>query len=193
MRAGLVGLGIGTMAWYGRQGDYFRFYEICPQVAQMACDGKWFQYVKNSTADIDVVIADARKALESERLKDEVKWDILVIDAYSGDSIPIHLMTKEAFKLYRDRLADGGILALHISNWHTDLVPLAKAAAKLLGMDCKIICMRGGIFSMEATWALMSDHPLSLPPDTQVIDPRHVRDAEVPSDAKGSLLSFVRF
>jgi hypothetical protein len=70
------------MAWYGRQGDYFRFYEICPQVAQMACDGKWFQYVKNSKANIDVVIADARKALESERLKDEVKWDILVIDAY---------------------------------------------------------------------------------------------------------------
>ena len=102
-------------------------------------------------------------------------------------------MTKEAFGLYRDRLASGGVLALHISNWHTDLVPLAKAAARHLGMECKVVCARGGMFSMEATWALLTEKPVALPSGTQVIDLGQVRDVEVPTDAKGSLLGFVKF
>ncbi len=193
VRAGLVGMGVGTMAWYGRNGDVFRFYEICPQVADMAVKGPWFDFVRNSKAKIEVKVADARKALEAERDAGEAKWDILAVDAYSGDSIPIHLMTQEAFSLYRDRLAEGGMLALHISNWHTDLVPIAKAAAKYLGMECKIVCARGGLFSMEATWALITEKPVELPPATQVIGLEQVRDVEVPTDAKGSLLEFVRF
>ena len=193
VRVAIVGLGVGTMAWYGRRGDKFRFYEICPQVTAMAVNGKWFDYVRNSKADVEVKIGDARRSLEAERAAGEPKWDILAVDAYSGDSIPIHLMTREAFRLYRDRLAPDGMLALHISNWHTDLVPLAKAAAKMLGMECKIVCAAGGLFSMEATWALLSETPLNLPPETQVIGLEQVRDAELPTDAKGSLLGFVRF
>ena len=193
VRAALVGMGVGTMAWYGRKGDVFRFYEICPQVAEMAAKGRWFDFVRNSKAEVEVKVGDARPALEAELAAGEEKWDILVVDAYSGDSIPIHLMTQEAFRLYRDRLAPGGLLALHISNWHTDLVPLAKAAAKCLGMECKVVCARGGVFSMEATWALLTEKPVELPPETQVVDLEEVRDAEVPTDAKGSLLGFVRF
>ena len=193
VRAGLVGMGVGTMAWYGRAGDMFRFYEICPQVAEMAVGGPWFDFVRNSKAKVEVKVADARQALEAERAAGEAKWDVLVVDAYSGDSIPIHLMTQEAFGLYRDRLASGGVLALHISNWHTDLVPLAKAAARHLGMECKVVCARGGMFSMEATWALLTEKPVALPSGTQVIDLGQVRDVEVPTDAKGSLLGFVRF
>ena len=193
VRAGLVGMGVGTMAWYGRKGDFFRFYEICPQVAEMASKGRWFDFVRNSKAEVEVKVGDARPALEAERAAGEAKWDILVVDAYSGDSIPIHLMTQEAFRLYRDRLASGGMLALHISNWHTDLVPLAKAAARLLGMECKVVCTGGGIFSMAATWALLTEKPVELPPETQVIDLGQVRDADVPTDARGSLLGFVRF
>ena len=193
VRAGLVGMGVGTMAWYGRAGDLFRFYEICPQVAEMAVNGPWFDFVRNSKAKVEVKVGDARRSLEAERAADEPKWDVLAVDAYSGDSIPIHLLTQEAFRLYRDRLAPGGMLALHISNWHTDLVPLAKAAAKCLGMECKVVCARGGLFSMEATWALLTEKPVELPPETQVIGLGQVRDAEVPTDAKGSLIGFVRF
>ena len=193
VRAGLVGMGVGTMAWYGRAGDLFRFYEICPQVAEMAVNGPWFDFVRNSKAQVEVKVADARKALEAERAADEPKWDVLAVDAYSGDSIPIHLLTQEAFRLYRDRLAPGGMLALHISNWHTDLVPLAKAAAKYLGMECKVVCARGGRFSLVATWALLTEKPVELPPETQVIGLEQIRDAEVPTDAKGSLIGFVRF
>ena len=118
---------------------------------------------------------------------------MIVVDAYSGDSIPLHLMTQEAFRLYRDRLAPGGILALHISNWHADLVPLAKAAAKMLGMECKVVCAAGGMFSMEATWAFLSEHPLALPPDTPGIGLDQVREADVPTDSNGSILGFLRF
>ena len=193
VRAAIIGLGIGTMAWYGRDGDLFRFYEICPQVAEMAVNGPWFDFVRNSRAKVDVEVGDARQSLEAERAAGEPKWDILAVDAYSGDSIPIHLMTQEAFRLYRDRLAPDGMLALHISNWHTDLVPLAKAAAKCLGMECKVVCARGGLFSMEATWALITEKPVELPAETQVIGLEQVRDVELPTDAKGSLLGFVRF
>ena len=72
-------------------------------------------------------MGDARQSLEAERTRGEPKWDVLVVDAYSGDSIPVQLVTEEAFRLYGERLAPGGVLALHLSNWHMDLVPAAKA------------------------------------------------------------------
>ena len=192
VRAGLVGMGVGTMAWYGRRGDAFRFYEICPQVAKMAMDGPWFDFVRNSKANVEVQIGDARQLLEKERTRNEAKWDVLVVDAYSGDSIPVQLMTEEAFRLYKDRLAPGGVLALHLSNWHVDLVPAAKAAAAMLGMKCVVTSTPGRGFTSASTWALLSDVEVSLPEGVEEIPLESIREARLPTDGRGGLLPFVR-
>lgn len=196
VRAGLVGLGVGTMAWYGRRGDVFRFYEICPQVAAVAKNGPWFDFVRNSKADVEVQIGDARQLLEKERTRNEAKWDVLVVDAYSGDSIPVQLMTEEAFRLYKDRLAPGGVLALHLSNWHVDLVPAAKAAAKLLGMDCTVIQSPGAGFAMEAVWAFLRERGTeggAKVPPSEIVPDGEIRDVVLPTDTRGGLLGFLRF
>ena len=191
MRVGMIGLGVGTLAFYGREGDTLRFYEICPQVAAVA-HGKWFDYLANCRARVDVSIGDARRTLEDERTAGAAKWDLLVVDAYSGDSIPLQLVTEEAFRLYRERLADGGTLALHLSNWHVDLVPAAKAAAKLLGMSCQVVSEPANGFSSASTWAFLSERPLPLPPETYAVPLDEVPDMPLPRDYCGGLAPFVR-
>ena len=191
VRAGMVGLGIGTMAFYGRKGDTLRFYEICPQVTAVA-RGPWFDYLGSCSSRVDVVQGDARRTLEDERAAGAAKWDILVVDAYSGDSIPLQLVTEEAFLLYRERLAAGGTLALHLSNWHVDLVPAAKAAAILLGLHCQVVTESAKGFSSASTWALLSEYPLELPPGTETVSLDEVPDKELPRDNCGGLLPFVR-
>jgi hypothetical protein len=192
VRAAIVGLGIGTMAWYGRSGDHFRFYEICPQVADIAKNGQCFDFLGNSKADVEIVIGDARKSLESERKEGESKWDILIVDAYSGDSIPVQLVTKEAFRLYRDRLLPGGVIALHLSNWHVDLVPAAKAAAKMLRMECTVTSTPPQGFASMSTWAFLSDEPLPAPSGVRVVPLDDVPEVKLPTDSCGGLLPFLR-
>lgn len=196
IRAELVGLGIGTMAWYGRPGDIFQFDEICPQVTDVATKCPWFDYVRNSKATVSVKIGDARQTLEAERAAQAPHSDVLVIDAFSGDSVPIHLLTVEAFQLYSDRLAEDGILALHLSNWHTDLLPLVKRQAKDLGLEIKFVCDGRRKFSMEATWAFLSRYPIVLPENVRIILPEDIQDLPtdaLPTDSRGSLLQFIRF
>lgn len=118
-RIGLVGLGIGTLATYGRTNDYFRFYEINPEVMRLA--SKYFTYASHSAAKADCVIGDARLSLEKEQPQN---FDLLVLDAFSGDSIPAHLLTKEAFAVYSRHLGTNGIIAAHTSNNYIDLEPL---------------------------------------------------------------------
>ena len=190
---GIVGLGIGTMACYGRRGDRIRFYEICPQVADVAKNGPWFDFLRNSAAEVEVVPGDARKSLEAERAAEEPRYDILTVDAYSGDSIPMHLVTHEAFDLYAARLKAGGILALHIPNWTIDLLPAVKAAARQLGREIDVVATQGDIFTLPATWAFVSEKKLPFPAGTYRLKMEEVRKAELPSDAKGSLLPFVNW
>lgn len=192
IRAGLVGMGVGTMAKYGRAGDLLRFYEICPQVAEVALKGPWFDYVRGSKARVETMLGDARKSLEAERARDEAKWDVLVVDAYSGDAIPVQLVTEEAFRLYRDRLAPGGVLALHLSNWHVDLVPAAKSAAEMLGMACVVVSALPRGFSSQSTWAFLSEKPLALPEGLETVPLGEVPARRLPSDGCGGLLPFVR-
>ncbi len=192
VRAGLVGMGVGTMAKYGRAGDLLRFYEICPQVARVALEGPWFDYVRCSKAQLETVLGDARKSLEDERAREEPRWDVLVVDAYSGDAIPVQLVTKEAFRLYRDRLATGGVLALHLSNWHVDLVPAAKAAAAMLGMECVVVSAPPRGFESRSTWAFLSEKGLSLPEGIEAVPLEEVPERRLPSDGCGGLLPFVR-
>ena len=121
---GLVGLGVGTLAAYGRPGDVFRYYEINPQVIEIATN--YFHFLGNSHAQIDVVTNDGRLALAKEPAS---SFDILVLDAFSDDTIPVHLMTKEAFGLYFHLLKPGGALAIHLTNRYIDLNPIVDAQA----------------------------------------------------------------
>jgi hypothetical protein len=126
---GVIGLGVGTIAAYGHPGDRIRFYEINPAVAPIA--QHLFTYLRDSAAHIDIIDGDARFSLASEPPQ---KFDVLVIDAFSGDAIPLHLLTSEAIALYKRQLATGGILAFHISNQHVNLEPPIALLAKDAGM-----------------------------------------------------------
>ena len=189
----IIGMGIGVMAHYGREGDRILFYEIDGKVADAA--RRYFTFVPESKAEVPVVLGDARKALEAERDAGAAKHDILVVDAYSGDSIPYHLVTRQAFRLYADRLAEGGTLALHVSNWHIDLLPVCKAAAKELGMKPLGVFSHGGPFTMEALWVLMSKDGFEAPDDPRVaiVDWDGIKDRPLPDDEVGSILPYVHF
>jgi len=128
----VVGLGAGTMAAWGRPGDTFRFYEINPDVEGFA--RTWFSYLKESKAASQVVLGDARVQLESELGSGpSTQFDLIAVDAFSSDAIPMHLLTAECADLYKRRLAPGGLLLLHISNRALDLEPVARGVAQHLG------------------------------------------------------------
>jgi hypothetical protein len=136
VRVGVVGLGTGTAAAYGRAGDVIRFYEINPAVVDMATNGAYFTYLADSPATVETVLGDARLSMEAE-LRDGGSQDyqLIVVDAFSGDSIPTHLLSTEAFALYRAHLSQDGILAVHISNRHLDLEPVVARLAQEHALD----------------------------------------------------------
>jgi spermidine synthase len=139
-RVGVVGLGIGTLAAYGRSGDRFRFYEIDPGVIRLARDLRYFSFLVDTEAEIEVVEGDARIAIAEEVARGDEKLDVLVVDAFSSDAIPVHLLTNEAIALYRKRLGEGGLIAIHVSNRHFDLTPIAFRIAreqKLAGLSVR--------------------------------------------------------
>ncbi|MGH9667002.1 MAG: spermidine synthase, partial [Bryobacteraceae bacterium] len=123
-RVGAIGLGTGTVAVYGRHGDEFRFYEINPQVVQLA--SSLFTYLRETPAHVEITMGDARLSLQSEAPQG---FDVLIVDAFSGDAIPVHLLTKEAFGLYFRHLKPNGILAVHVSNQFLDLAPVTQQLA----------------------------------------------------------------
>jgi len=127
-RVGIIGLGAGTLAAYGRQGDHFRFFEINPAVIEVAA--RYFRFLAESDAETDVIADDGRLALEREPPQ---SFDVIVLDAFSDDSIPTHLLTREAFQVYAGRLRPGGIIAVHITNRYLDLYPVVAAAAEAIG------------------------------------------------------------
>lgn len=131
---GLVGLGIGTLAAYGREGDNYTFYEINPQVAGLAND--WFTFLKDSPAKVEIVVGDGRLALEREAPR---QFDLLVVDAFSGDSIPMHLLTSGAIEVYRRHTKPDGIIAIHISNTMLDLAPVVGALASAAHLNGVLI------------------------------------------------------
>lgn len=118
-RVGMVGLGVGTLAAYGRPGDVLRFYEINPDVLYEATTD--FSYLSNSPARVEVILGDARLSLEREAPQE---YDLLALDAFSGDAIPTHLLTREALEIYLRHLAPKGVLAVHITNRHVNLAPV---------------------------------------------------------------------
>jgi len=134
VRIGIIGLGAGTTAVYGRAGDQFTYYEINPLVIQVA--QQQFTFLRDSPAAIKIVLGDARLSLERQSPQD---FDVLVVDAFSGDAIPIHLLTREAFELYFRQLKPHGVLAVHVSNSYLNLGPVVAAAAKSLNKEAILI------------------------------------------------------
>ncbi|HET7144817.1 MAG TPA: fused MFS/spermidine synthase, partial [Anaerolineales bacterium] len=136
LRVGVLGLGVGTLAAYAQDGDVYRFYEINPVVVELAEGrGGYFTFLTDSQAEIDVVIGDARISLQQETDTGNLQnFDVLVLDTFSSDSIPVHLVTKEAFALYLEHLASDGVIAAHISNRHLDLQPVLWQLAQEFGL-----------------------------------------------------------
>jgi SAM-dependent methyltransferase len=134
VRVGVVGLGAGTLASYGRSGDEYRFYEINPQVIELARSE--FSFVDDSRARVEFVLGDARLSLEREPGQE---FDVLALDAFSSDSIPVHLLTSEAFALYLRHLRAGGILAVHVSNRYLDLIPVVQQAARRHTLEARLV------------------------------------------------------
>jgi hypothetical protein len=153
---GVVGLGTGTLAAYGKQGDRIRFYEINPQVRPIA--ENLFTYLRDSQAQITYANGDARASLTSEAPQ---SFDVLAIDAFSGDAIPLHLLTTEALTLYKKHLAPNGILAFHVSNQYLDLAPEIGLLAASAGMQAQLIESAPdtalGVF--RSTWVLLTESP----------------------------------
>jgi spermidine synthase len=152
---GIVGLGAGTIAAYGRAGDRMRFYEINPAVEPIA--QHFFTYLRDSPAHISFADGDARASLENEASQ---RFDVLVIDAFSGDAIPLHLLTTQALAIYKRHLAPGGILAFHISNRHVDLEPAIYLLAQSAGMQARTIHSHADEQRAEfsATWVLVTNN-----------------------------------
>lgn len=159
MRVGVIGLGAGTLATYSRSTDYYRMYEINPTVVDMARE--FFTYLSEAEGQIDTVIADGRIALEREQPQ---QFDVLVLDAFSGDAIPTHLLTRECGKVYLKHLTDDGILAIHVTNRHVDLKPVCKGLASEFSLDSLVLTSQRDpqMGTSQAMWVLMSRSKRSL-------------------------------
>jgi hypothetical protein len=123
-RIGVVGLGTGTLMAYGQPGDYWRIYEINPQVRELSASR--FGYLNHCPGKVEVAMGDARLSMEREPSQ---QFDLLALDAFSSDAIPVHLLTKEAFEIYEKHLKTNGIIAVHISNHYLDLEPVVANIA----------------------------------------------------------------
>jgi hypothetical protein len=170
-RIGVIGLGTGTTACYSKAGQHWTFYEIDPSVERIARDARYFTFLQDSPAEVSVVLGDARLWLTRAL---DPRYDLMVLDAFSSDSIPIHLLTREAIKLYLSKLAEDGILALHISNRYLNL----RSVLSHLAQDANLVCFVQDDMELSeadrkakkapSTWAIMArriSHLGGLPED----------------------------
>jgi SAM-dependent methyltransferase len=159
VRVGVVGLGAGTLAAYGRAGDVFRFYDINPQVVDFARSE--FSFLKDSPARVEVQLGDARLSLERESAQN---FDVLALDAFSSDAIPVHLLTVEAFRTYLRHITPGGMIAVHTSNRYLDLTPVLQQAARQLSLELREVDNDDdndkGVFRSD--WVLLSASPAAF-------------------------------
>jgi hypothetical protein len=157
IRAGLIGLGSGVLSNYGRKGDYFRIYEINPLIERIA--QTLFTFYPHSPADKAILMGDARLTLERQLANEGPQnYDILAVDAFSSDAIPVHLLTREAIQLYFRHLKPGGVLALHISNRYLDLKPVCEGGAAAVGREAWVVEDEGdqASYLSSSTWVLVT-------------------------------------
>jgi hypothetical protein len=177
LRVGVVGLGTGTLAAFARPGDRFIFYEINPAVCRMA--EQYFYYLSDARergAEIDIAMGDARLSLDQPLPSQN--FDLLVLDAFSGDSVPVHLLTREAMQIYRRHLAPDGVTAIHVTNSYLYLFPVARALAADAGLgwrrvyateDKKKFRTRSNWVIASGDQSLLSEIP-NIPPPVSLKD-----------------------
>ncbi len=151
-RIGLVGLGAGTLVSFTRRGDTVRIYEINPEIRRLA--ESYFTYLKDSQAEIEIVMGDARLSMERDPPQE---FDILLLDAFSGDAIPVHLLTVEAFKIYLHHLKPDGVIALLIDTEHLNFDAVISRLADHLGLESiRIFTPSGPDEDWGANWMLLA-------------------------------------
>jgi len=166
IKVGIIGLGAGTIATYGSKGDVYRFYDINPDVVAIA--RRDFSYLKDSDATIEVKLGDARLSLEQEPPQD---FDVLAIDAFSSDAIPVHLITKEAVEVYLRHMKPSGVIAFHVTNRYLNLVPVVEGIANELDLHSLWINDPGDEpLANSSSWVLLAKDPARLS-DPGLTDP----------------------
>ncbi len=154
-KVGVIGLGAGSIVAYARQGDTFRFYEINPQVVDLA--RREFTFLTDSPAKIEVVLGDGRLSLEREASQ---QFDVLAMDAFSGDSIPLHLLTREAMAIYMRHLKPGGVIAFQATNRFIDIAPVVASLAAEYGLTAVMISDSSGSEEGADYWISSTDQIL---------------------------------
>jgi hypothetical protein len=175
LRIGVVGLGVGTIAVYAEAGDYLRFYEINPDVIRFAAS-RYFSYLRDCPARVEVIEGDARLSLEAELRRNEPQqFDFLVLDAFAGDAIPVHLLTREAFEIYLQHLREpDGLIIVHVSNAYVDLRPVLWKTAEHFGLvPAWIHAPKEGRISGPSEWVVLAPNRtiLDLPAIASQIKP----------------------
>ncbi len=159
MNIGVVGLGVGTLATYGRAGDKIRFYEINDQAHAIAKE--YFTYLNDTQAQVDIIMGDGRLSMERELTSEgSMAFDVLLVDAFSGDAIPIHLLTEEVFDIYWQHLKEDGILAIHVTNIYVDLTDVVRNLANKMNKSAFYIVDDEPTFSKAdySEWILITDN-----------------------------------
>jgi hypothetical protein len=165
MKVGVLGLGVGTLAAYGRAGDTIRFYEINPFVTRLAQgEGGYFTYLQDSAAHIEITLGDARLSLERELEQSGSQgFDLLVLDTFNSDSIPVHLLTRQAFALYLQHLKPDGILAVHVSNRILYIEKVVYRMADEFGLKtASILVGNDGPGTSTSRWVLLTTNQTFL-------------------------------
>jgi SAM-dependent methyltransferase/MFS family permease len=161
LKVGIIGLGTGTIATYGSKGDVYRFYDINPAVVGIA--KRYFTYIDQSEATIEIALGDARLSLEREAPQG---FDVLAIDAFSSDAIPVHLITREALAVYLKHMRPGGIIAFHVTNRYLNLAPVVQQLAAAAGLNAVLIADDGDVgLASRSDWVLLSDSADALARD----------------------------
>ena len=168
VRVGIIGLGAGTLAAYADADDTYRFYDIDPAVVKVS--NTWFSYLKDSDGRIEVVLGDARLSLEREPPQ---HFDVLAVDAFSGDSIPVHLITDEAVEEYLRHMKPQGIIAFHVSNRFLDLKPVLLAIAARQGLEFAYLHEPDAEGGTTSDWVLLTRdrHFLGEPAIAEITEP----------------------
>jgi hypothetical protein len=159
----VVGLGAGSLACHRKDPEHWTFYEIDPEVIQIARDARMFRFLPECAPSASIVLGDARLTLAASG----ARYDLIILDAFSSDAVPVHLLTQEAFAIYLSHLAPHGVLVAHVSNRHLDLVPVVAAAAKAKDL---IAFLRddgegdpaGGEFKVASTVIALARDPADL-------------------------------
>jgi spermidine synthase len=164
-RIAVVGLGIGGLAAYSEPGEAWTFFEIDPTIADLARDRKQFTFLSDSPSRMRIVLGDARIALTKEP---DRAYDLLIVDAFSSDAIPVHLITREAIDLYFQKLDTDGVLAFHISNRYLNLAPLVSKLSRDSGLTCLVRSDNGSASAAKGNvatrWAVMARSAATLEP-----------------------------